>query len=89
MSQTSRVPRGATIPPPLGYDILHTEGRYFPVILHLQDVKRPGATAFMRADGSVVSFAKRTSAILYLYRKQQEQASPPIRPGEEQTDNDH
>jgi hypothetical protein len=69
MSQTQRSPRGETIQPPLGYDIIRTEGRYFPVRLHLNDSECPGATAFTRADGSVISFARRLSAIVYLYRQ--------------------
>lgn len=69
MSQTRRAPRGETVPPPVGYDILRVEGRYFPVRLHLYDSARPGATAFTRSDGSVISFAKRLSAIIYLYRQ--------------------
>ena len=69
MSQAQRTPRGETVPPPLGYDILRVEGRYFPVRLHLYDSARPGATAFTRSDGSVISFANRLSAIVYLYRQ--------------------
>ncbi len=69
MSQMQRSPRGETVQPPPGYDIIRTEGRYFPVRLHLDDTTHPGASAFTRPDGSVVSFAKRLSAIVYLYRQ--------------------
>jgi hypothetical protein len=55
--------------PPSGYDIIRTEGRYFPVRLHLDDPRQPGASAFIGPDGRVVSFARRLSAIVYLYRK--------------------
>jgi hypothetical protein len=70
MSQARRTPRGETVPPPSGYEIIRIEGRYFPVRLHLHDRTHPGASAFTRADGSVVSFAKRLSAIVYLYQQQ-------------------
>ncbi|HEX6478816.1 MAG TPA: hypothetical protein VF043_08215 [Ktedonobacteraceae bacterium] len=69
MSQTQRAPRGETVQPPMGYDIIRVERRYFPVRLHLDDSERPGATAFTRSDGSVISFARRLSAIVYLYRR--------------------
>ena len=69
MSQMQRSPRGETVHPPLGFDIIRVERRYFPVRLHLYDSERPGATAFIRSDGSVISFAKRLSAIVYLYRQ--------------------
>lgn len=55
--------------PPSGYDIIRTEGRYFPVRLHLDDPHRPGASAFIDSSGRVISFARRLSAIVYLYRQ--------------------
>ena len=73
MSQVRRAPRGETTLPPIGYDIIRTEGRYFPVRLHLHDNNHPGATAFTRPDGSVISFAKRLSAVVYLYQLQRQQ----------------
>ncbi|HZS74981.1 MAG TPA: hypothetical protein VFA41_00075 [Ktedonobacteraceae bacterium] len=72
MGESRRATRGETTLPPAGYEVIRVEGRYFPVRLHLQDPQDPGASAFQRADGSIVSFAKRTSAILYLYQKQRE-----------------
>ncbi len=68
MIPTQRATRGETTQPPPGYEVIRAEGRYFPVRLHLHDQQRPGATAYTRPDGSVISFAKRTSAVLYLYQ---------------------
>ncbi len=70
MSQSTRAPRGATIPPPVGYNIVHQDRRYFPVRLHFHDPVHPGTTAFRHPDGIVVSFAKRLSALLFLYQQQ-------------------
>ncbi len=70
MSQT-RASRGATVQPPTGYDILRQERRYFPVRVHLSDTLRPGTTAFTRQDGTVISFAKRLSALVFLYQQQE------------------
>jgi hypothetical protein len=70
MSHTSRAPRGATTPPPAGYDILRVDGRYVPVRVRLQDPTHPGMTAFTRPDCTLVSFAKRLSALVYLYQQQ-------------------
>ncbi len=56
--------------PPGGYDIIRTGGRYFPVRLHLDDLRQPGASAFTNSDGNVISFARRLSAIVYLYRQE-------------------
>ncbi len=75
MRQKQRAPRGETVQPPVGYDLIRVDGRYFPVRLHLQDAGNPGATAFKTEDGRVVSFAKRLSAIVYLYRLQSESLS--------------
>jgi hypothetical protein len=68
MTPRQRGTRGETTQPPLGYEVIRAEGRYFPVRLHLHDQQQPGATAYTRPDGSVISFAKRTSAVLYLYQ---------------------
>jgi hypothetical protein len=68
MSTKNRATRGVTTRPPEGFEVIRTAGRYFPVYLHLTNTAHPGATAFKRPDGSTVSFAKRTSAILYLYQ---------------------
>jgi len=68
MTPRQRGTRGETTQPPDGYEVIRVEGRYFPVRLHLHDQQRPGATAYTRPDGSVISFAKRTSAVLYLYQ---------------------
>ena len=68
MRQAHRAKRGQTSIPPAGYEIIRSQGRYFPVSLHLDDRQRPGATAFHRSDGSVVSFARRLPAVLYLYQ---------------------
>ena len=57
--------------PPCGYDIIRSGGRYFPVRLHLHDLNQPGASAFTAPDGHVISFARRLSAIVYLYRQQE------------------
>ncbi len=70
MSHTSRAPRGATTPPAAGYDILRVDGRYVSVRVHLQDPTHPGMTAFTRPDGTLVSFAKCLSALVYLYQQQ-------------------
>lgn len=70
MPATTRTPRGAVTPPPPGYEVIRTGRRYYPVRLHLDDPFRCGATGFTRADGSTVSFAKRTFAVLYLYQLQ-------------------
>jgi hypothetical protein len=72
VSQASRVPRGETVLPPSGFEIIRAESRYFPVRLHLHDPLLPGATAFRRSDGSVVSYAKRLSAIVFLYKQQRQ-----------------
>ena len=69
MSQSTRAPRGATIPPPVGYGIMRQDSRYFPVRVHLHDPVHPGTTAFTRPDGTVVSFAKRLSALVFLYQR--------------------
>lgn len=69
MSDAFRTTRGAAIPPPVGYDILRVDGRYFPVRVHIHDSARPGTTAFTNPDGTVVSFARRLSALAYLYRQ--------------------
>jgi hypothetical protein len=69
MSQSTRAPRGATIPPPVGYGIVRQDRRYFPVRLHLHDPVHPGTTDFTRPDGTVVSFAKRLSALVFLYQR--------------------
>jgi hypothetical protein len=53
-----------------GYDIIRVEGRYFPVRLHLDDLRQPGASAFTGSDDLVISFARRLLAIVYLYRQQ-------------------
>jgi len=74
MSQSTRAPRGATILPPVGYGIMRQEGRYFPVRLHLHDPVHPGTTAFTRLDGTVVSFAKRLSALVFLYQQEGQSA---------------
>ena len=68
MSQAQRARRGETSIPPVGYDVIRSQGRYFPVCLHLEDSDHPGASAFHRPDGSVVSFARRLPAVLYLYQ---------------------
>lgn len=78
MNQTMRAPRGAAIPPPDGYDILRRDGRYFPVRVHLHDPVHPGTTAFKRPDGTVVSFAKRLSALVFLYQQQEYQAEDQV-----------
>lgn len=70
MRATTRTPRGAITPPPLGYEVIRTGRRYYPVRLHLDDPCHCGATGFTRPDGSTVSFAKRTFAVLYLYQLQ-------------------
>jgi hypothetical protein len=62
------------VQPPAGYDILRQEKRYFPVRVHLSDPLRPGTTAFTRQDGTVVSFAKRLSALVFLYQQQEREA---------------
>ncbi len=72
MSQAQRTPRGETVPPPSGYEIMRIEGRYFPVRLHLHDRLHPGVSAFTRPEGTVVSFAKRLSAIVYPYQRRQD-----------------
>lgn len=79
MSHSTRSPRGATISPPTGYDILRQEKRYFPVRVHLTDPVHPGTTAFTRPDGTVVSFAKRLSALVFLYQQQEGRAKDPER----------
>jgi hypothetical protein len=68
MPQTRRAPRGANTVPPAGYDIIRCQGRHYPVRLHLEDRCHAGASAFHRPDGSVVSFARRLPAVLYLYQ---------------------
>jgi hypothetical protein len=68
MHQAHRAKRGQTSIPPAGYEVIRSQGRYFPVSLHLEDRQRPGATAFHHPDGSVVSFARRLPAVLYLYQ---------------------
>ncbi|HET8843288.1 MAG TPA: hypothetical protein VFN35_17630 [Ktedonobacteraceae bacterium] len=67
-------PTGTNCSAPAGYSIVRAEGRYFPVRLHLHDTTHPGTTAFTHANGMVASFAKRISALVSLYR-QQEQSS--------------
>lgn len=69
MTDQQRTPRGTTKPSPPGYDVIRAGGRYFPVRLHLEDPEQPGTSAFQRPDGSVVSFARRLPAILYLYQQ--------------------
>lgn len=69
MNQNTRAPRGAAIPPPVGYGIMRQDRRYFPVRIHLDDPAHPGTTAFTRPDGTVVSFAKRLSALVFLYQQ--------------------
>jgi hypothetical protein len=69
MNQHARAPRGASIPPPVGYGIVRQNRRYFPVRIHLHDPVHPGTTAFTRPDGTVVSFAKRLSALVFLYQR--------------------
>lgn len=68
MSIGERSRRRETTTPPRGYEVIRMEGRYFPVRLHLNDGEQPGASGFKRSDGSVVSYAKRASALLYLYQ---------------------
>lgn len=69
MSQNTRTSRGAAIPPPVGYGIVRQERRYFPVRIHLHDPAQPGTTAFTRPDGTVVSFARRLQALVFLYQQ--------------------
>jgi hypothetical protein len=69
MNQNTRAARGAAIPPPVGYGITRQDRRYFPVRIHLYDPVHPGTTAFTRPDGTVVSFAKRLSALVFLYQQ--------------------
>ncbi len=68
MPQTRRAQRGTNTVPPAGYDIIRCRGRHYPVRLHLEDCRHNGASAFRRLDGSVVSFARRLPAVLYLYQ---------------------
>lgn len=68
MSSSSSRKRGETSPPPAGYEVIRWQGRYFPVRLHLSDLAQPGASAFTGDDGSIISFSKRTAALLYLYQ---------------------
>lgn len=73
MQKGTRGTRGETTQPPPGYEVIRTQGRHFPVCLHLDDPDHPGASAFQRPNGCIVSFAKRTSAILYLYQQHYQQ----------------
>lgn len=68
MSTMKQMTRGATTLPPAGYEVIRYDGRYYPVRLHLDDPVHRGATAFTRSDGRIVSYAKRTFAVLYLYQ---------------------
>jgi len=68
MPQRRRAPRSANTVPPAGSDIIRCQGRHYPVRLHLQNCRHAGASAFLRPDGSVVSFARRLPAILSLYQ---------------------
>jgi hypothetical protein len=68
VSMMKQMTRGATALPPAGYEVIRYDGRYYPVRLHLDDPVHRGATAFTRADGRIVSYAKRTFAVLYLYQ---------------------
>jgi hypothetical protein len=69
MDQAQRARRGETSVPPMGYEVIRTRGRYFPVCLHLEDDEHAGASAFYRPDGSVVSFARRLPAVSFLYQR--------------------
>lgn len=76
MASRQRGTRGETTQPSPGYEVIRTEGRYSHFRLHLHDFQ-PGATAYTHADGSVVSSAKRTSAVLYLYQQFHMSELPP------------
>jgi hypothetical protein len=68
MDQAQWGRRGETAVPSVGYEVIRTRGRHFPVRLHLEDREHAGASAFYRPDGSVVSFARRLPAVFFLYQ---------------------
>ena len=64
----TRPTRGETTVPPSGYEVIRTQGRSSPVPLPLVDADHPGATTFIWHAGTGAPFAKRTSALPFLYQ---------------------
>jgi hypothetical protein len=72
MEPRTRGTRGETTQPPPRHEVIRTQDRCFPVCLHLEHPDHPGASTYKRPEGRIVLFAKRTSAILYLYQHQRD-----------------